>query len=191
MLMYRLQRAILASWELAASPGNYQLQCAELTAHQLLWSAPGLLLGHYGDADLAQTLPGKEGGAMKQKVVRQRVQAAELEQWVQLLRQGLHAHDPAGHPPKPAVDKSEAAVRRQIQALAVRKAKSGCLRSAAQMLRGATGKAPASNETLAALQALVADTPPGPERQDLQGAYEAAAVQAARAPSDLHIPPVL
>ena len=156
----RARRAVPVS-----SPRHVDLCQDELRAHRLLWSFASLLLRCPTAADGDAAVPGRDGALYRQRLIQRRVQQWEQGHLERLLEDALVERDVAtanpGADARRTPSQAEQLARRQIAA--ARKAKNGCLRTAAQLLLDSAGKAPPTHATVSAVWEKVAAPPPSPD----------------------------
>ena len=175
LLQSQLDEAIAAAKRAIA--GTRDDKWDALQAHRRLWALPSLLLRAPIEGEEAKQ--GFAGALPRQRIIQARVQQMELGNWSLLLYEALLERDQqASHrrlQPRQLTQQEE---EHRRFGMAARKARGGCLRSAAQLLLSASGRAPATDATVDKTWELTAMEPP--PQQDRDDARHHAAATANR-----------
>ena len=141
-------------------------------AQQLLWIAPALLLRR---PPRTKAKEGREAGDLALvHILRRRVAYAEQDRWQALLVDYLEERAAASEPKRPrGVEDGAVADRLETLANAVRKVEGGCLRAAAQLLRG-DKRIPGNQDTKEKLEELTALPVDDTERAATQASIDEA-----------------
>ena len=184
----QLRRAVdatMAAHDISASATRDALEMQALREHQLLWAMPALLTRRMPDQgapdrDLA-TKPSRAEGIQRLKQQRARIQKGEQGMWSDLLQEALHERERRTDDWKtPSRLDTPEITKRRAQEAAARKAKNGCLKSAAQLLLSEGPREPPTLATVQATWDVIAPEPPEPHMT--QQAFQRARQHAKLAP---------
>ena len=177
--------ATMAAYDTSTSAIRVSLEAKAPLEHQIFWAMPAFLTKRMPDqhesfGDTARK-PSRAEGIHRLKQQRIRIQEGEQGMWNDFLQEALCERETRTDDWKtPSKLDTPEITKRRTQEMAARKARNGCLKSAAQLLLNDGPREPPTLATVQATWDVIAPEPP--EMHVIQLAYQRARQNARLAP---------